>query len=200
MAVYPLSFPGFAITSEKLTIAFQQANMESPHTLAQQTIQKADHWLLEFNWPRMTHADADSIQAWLDRLAGQLGSFTYSPRNAVRYNLPNRTLALAAFSYSNTVSIGGWAANADSGLRGGNYVQIGPRLHRVVAGPSNADANGRCVVEVQPQIRQSLPVGTAVKFNNPKGTFRLSSSDGYGYSLDTDRAPSFPTIQAKEAL
>lgn len=200
MATYPLSFPAKAPAQEKLSIAYKQAPMESPHTFAQQTVSNADHWMLEFDWPRMSHAEADRIVAWLDSLRGQLGTFTYAPRNSVKSALTGRTVAQTAFSYAETVSIRGWAAGAVSGLNLGQYLQIGERLHRITSAPAYADANGRCLVEVTPQVRKTQPVGTAVEFVNPKGMFRLISSDGYPYTLDVDRRPHFPTIQAKEAL
>jgi hypothetical protein len=200
MATYPIAFPAKAPAQEKLTIQHKQAAMESPHTFAQQTVSNADHWVLEFDWPRMSHADADRIQAWIDSLRGQLGSFTYTPRNSFKSALAGRTVAQAAFSYANTVNMGGWAAGAVSGLNLGQYCQIGERLHRITSAPAYADANGRCLVEVTPQVRKTQAAGTAIEFANPRGTFRLISADSYGYSLDIDRRPSFPTIQAKEAL
>lgn len=174
--------------------------MESPHTFAQQTVSNADHWVLEFVWPRMSHGDADRVAAWLDSLKGQIGTFTYTPRNAYRSALTGRTLALAAYSYSDTVSVGGWASNSPSDLFLGQYCQIGERLHRITSAPANADASGRCLIEVVPQVRKTQNAGTAVEFVKPKGTFRLTTADSYAYTLDTDRQPSFPTINAKEAL
>lgn len=200
MATYPIAFPPQAPAQEILRVAFQQAAMESPHTYAQQTITKADHWLLEFQWPRMSHAEAERIAAWIDSLRGQIGTFTYSPRKGVSTNLTGVTVAQVAYGYSSTVSLAGWAAQGVSGLSLGQYCQIGERLHRIVSAPTNADANGRCLVEVVPQIRKTQAVGTPVDFQNPKGTFRLTSPDSYAFTLDPDRQPSFPTIAAKEAF
>lgn len=200
MATYPIAFPPQAPTREQLTIQLKQAAMESPHTFAQQTVANADHWVLEFDWPRMSHADADRIQAWIDSLRGQLGSFTYTPRNSFKSAFIGRAVAQTAFSYANTVSMGGWAAGAASGLSLGQYCHIGERLHRITSAPQNASAAGTCLVEVSPVVRKTQAVGTTIEFVNPKGTFRLGSADSYGYTLDPDRRPSFPTIQAKEAL
>lgn len=200
MATYPIAFPSQAPTQEILRVAFQQAAMESPHTFAQQTVSKADHWLLEFQWPRMSHSEAERIAAWIDSLRGQLGTFTYTPRSSTKTNLAGITVAQVAYGYSSTVSLAGWAAQGVSGLSLGQYCQIGERLHRIVSAPTNADANGRCLVEVVPQIRKTQAVGTAVNFQNPKGTFRLNSADSYAFTLDPDRQPSFPTIAAKEAF
>ncbi|KQO58394.1 hypothetical protein [Sphingomonas sp. Leaf257] len=200
MAIYPIPFPTRAPTQEILRVAFQQAAMESPHTFAQQTVSKADHWLLEFQWPRMSHSEAERIAAWIDSLRGQLGTFTYTPRSSAKSSLQGITVAQIAYSYSSTVSLTGWAAQGVSGLSLGQYCQIGERLHRIVSAPANADANGRCLVEVVPQIRKTKAVGTTVEFQNPKGMFRFTSADSYAFTLDPDRQPSFPTIQAKEAF
>lgn len=200
MATYPIAFPPQAPTQEILRVAFQQAAMESPHTFAQQTINKADHWLLEFQWPRMSHAEAERVAAWIDSLRGQLGTFTYTPRSSAKSPLQGVTVAQLAYSYSSTVSLAGWAAAGVSGLSLGQYCQIGERLHRIVSAPTNADANGRCLVEVVPQVRKTQAAGTPVEFQNPKGTFRLNSADSYAFTLDPDRQPSFPTIAAKEAF
>ncbi|MBM6577112.1 hypothetical protein KCP91_12085 [Microvirga sp. SRT01] len=183
-----------------LRISLQQAAMESPHTFAQQVVSNADHWTLEFTWPRMSHGDAEITQAWIDSLRGQLGTFLYQPRLAYGSDLTGRTLALPAYSYGSLVTMGGWAANAASSLYLGQYCQIGTRLHRVVSAPANANTSGQCTVELAPQIRSLQPAGTPINFQTPKGTFRLVSGDSVAYTLDVDRQPSFPSIQAKEAL
>lgn len=200
MATYPLSFPNQAVAQETIKVDRSQAVMESPHSFAQQVVAKSDHWVLQFLFPRLSLADAEAIQGWLDKLNGQIGSFVYTPRQSRKSTLTGRTVALTAYSYQSAVSLQGWAASAPSELYVGQFVQIGNRLHRITTAPTSADTAGRCVIEVSPQIRTDQAAGTACEFVKPTGVFKLTTSEGYGYTLDPDRAPSFPTISAKEAL
>ena len=185
---------------ERLTLNYRQSKSESPHTYAAQYVNTAAQWNLEFTWPRMSHQNAELIASWLESLQGEIGTFTYSPRNSVASGLTGRSLAAPAYSYSTTARIGGWAAAGVSGLRRGQYFSIGEQLLRVTSAPANADANGQCLIEFAPMLRKDFAASTAVNFTNPSGRFRLASADTPGFTLDVDRKPEFPTILCKEAI
>lgn len=198
--IYPIAFPAKAPSVQRLTLLFRQSAMESPWSLAQQTVDTAAQWQLELAWPRMAHRDAEACAAWLSSLNGQVGTFTYSPRQSVVSTLTGRTLQTAGFAYSKTIKIAGWAAGAASQLRAGQYFQVGTQLLQVVTAPLNADGSGHCTIEFSNPLRRNFTASTPVIFVQPKGIFRLASSEGFGFSLDTDRAPEFGTIIAKEAI
>lgn len=174
--------------------------MESPHTYATQVVHSASQWTLDFTWPRMTVAQAAVIQAWLDSLRGQVGTFRYSPRGRVKNALTGRSLAAAAYAYGNNVRLSGWAANGASGLSVGQFFQLGDQLLRVTSVPVSADANGQLLVEFEPMLRANYVSGTAVNFANPSGLFRLTTADTPTFDLDTDGYPTFPSVIAKEAI
>jgi len=200
MATYPLPFTAQSPMSEKLQINHRQAPMESPHTFAMQVVHAASQWTLEFVWPRMTIAQAQVCQAWLDSLRGQVGTFRYTPRARTGSALTGRGLAQVAYAYGNTVRLSGWSGNAAGGVSVGQYFQLGNQLLRVTGVPANADANGQLLVEFEPMLRGNLAQGTAVNFANPSGLFRLATAETPSFTTDTDGHPTFPAVIAKEAF
>lgn len=174
--------------------------MASPYTLKQQTVNTACQWQLEFAWPRMTRLDAERCAAWLESLSGQVGTFRYQPRQALVSSLTGRTLAQAGFADTSAVRVGGWGANSASGLRVGQFFQIGTQLLRVVTAPVQADSSGRCLIEFSTPLRVNFAAGVAVDFNSPEGLFRLAASEGNGYTVTPDRLPEFGVIVAREAV
>lgn len=200
MPTYPLSFPNKLAATEKLQLNLRQSAMESPHTFAFQVVNTAAQWVLEITWPRMRHADAQRIQAWINSLQGQVGTFRYSPRSSVNNALPGRTLALPAYGYATNVRVSGWPAGGLSGLSVGQYFSLGDQLLQITAAPVNADASGQCLIEFAPMLRSTFAAGTAVNLTNPSGLFRLASPESPSFTLDPDKMPSFPTLMAREAI
>ena len=174
--------------------------MESPHTFAFQAVNTASQWVLEFSWPRMRHAEAQVIAAWLNSLKGQIGTFRYSPQSSNRNPLTGRSLTHAAYGYATNVRMSGWAADALSGLSVGQFFSLGDQLLQITAVAAKADANGQVLVDFEPMLRPTFAAGTAVNFATPSGIFRLVSPEGPAFTLDPDRMPEFPPIQAKEAI
>ena len=200
MATYPLAWVGKAPSSEKLSLTFRQGAMQSPFTLQQQVVNTASQWKLQFTWPRMTFPQAEVCNAWLDSLRGMVGTFYYQPQAAYTSNVTGITLSAAGYAYNNAVSGSGWAAGGASGLRLGQYLQIDDQLLRITTAPANADASGHCTIEFEPALRTDFAAGTAINFTDPHGKFRLATADGYSFSLDSDRLPTFETIVALEAV
>ncbi|MDG2532075.1 hypothetical protein P6144_00295 [Sphingomonas sp. HITSZ_GF] len=178
----------------------RQSGTESNFTFKQQTVQTASQWVLEWSWPPMTFAEAETTSGWILSLKGQIGTFRYHPRQRLASALSGKTLAIQGYAYNDTISVGGWSANAGSGLRIGQFFQLGDQLLRIVAAGANADAAGKVTISFEPELRLNYTSGTAVNFANPSGTFRLSTADGLGYTLTPDKMPEFGTIQAREVV
>lgn len=197
--IYPLTFPR-AIKTERLGLNRRQSATESTWTYRQQTVHTASQWVLEWSWAQMTHANAERVSAFLLGLQGQIGSFTYYPRQSVKSGITGISLASTAFAYNRAMRASGWAANGATGLRLGQFVQLGEQLLRIVEAPAFADASGQVTISFEPELRVSYAGGTGVNFANPAGVFRLTSSDALPYTLDPDKLPEFGTIAAREVI
>ncbi len=178
----------------------RQSVAESPWTFATQVTQTASQWVLDWTWPPMTFVRAEAISAWLLSLKGQQGTFRFAPTQRYAYNITGTTLASPGYSYQDTISVKGWAANVATNLRAGQYFQIGDQLLRILEASAFADANGAVTIVFAPELRRDFPADTAVNFTTPTGVFRLGTSDGLGYTLTPDRLPEFGTITAREAV
>ncbi|MBB5709445.1 hypothetical protein [Sphingomonas xinjiangensis] len=200
MATYPLSFPSKAPAREKLQLNYRQTAMESPHTGAFQATNTAAQWNLEVTWGRMTQAEAQIVAAWINSLKGQVGTFRYSPRINIGVPVTGVTLAQPAYAYGDVCRMGGWAAGAETRLRVGQFFNLGDQLLQITAVAAIADGNGHALVEFSPMLRKDFAAGTEANFTKPTGVFRLISAESPAPTLDTDRAPEFPTLQAKEAI
>ncbi len=198
--IYPLSFPSQAPATERLILNRRQSKAESPWTYASSVVDTAAQWALEWTWPAMTFADAETISAWLLALKGQAGSFRYSPRGSRGSNLTGKTLAVPGYAYNDTISVKGWTANQATSLRLGQWMTIGTQLLRIVEASAFADANGAVTITVSPFLRTTYPTDTAINFTAPYGVFSLATADGLGYTLTPDRAPEFGTLQAREVV
>lgn len=200
MATYPLAFVSQAPLSERLSLTWRQSKSESPHTFAAQYVNTASQWTLEFSWPRMSHRQAEICHSWLNSLQGEIGTFVYRPRQSLYVNLPNRSLATNAFSYSNVIRVQGWAAGSGSGLQVGNWFTIGNQLLQISSVAAASDGNGHVLIEFAPQLRRNWSANTTVDFNNARGVFRLASAQTPSYTIDPDRLPEFAPIVCREAI
>lgn len=200
MPSYPLSFTTKAPDTERLILTRRQSASESPHNLAIQVVNTASQWMLEWSWPAMRHTDAEIVRAWINSLRGQIGTFRYFPRKAFVSSVTGKTLALPGYAYSNTISLTGWTASQASGLRVGQFFQIGDQLLTVSSAGAVADASGKVTIEFEPPLRKTFTAATAVNFATPSGLFRLSSSDADGFTLTPDRVVNFGTVQAREVV
>ena len=198
--IYPLAFPSQAPATERLILNRRQSVAESTWTLRQQAVQTASQWSLDWSWPPVSFATAETISAWLLSLKGQIGSFRYAPRQRINVNITGKTLALPGYAYNDAISVKGWGANAATSLRVGQFFQLGDQLLRIVEAGAFADANGAVTISFEPELRIDYANGTAINFNTPSGVFRLSTSDGIGYTLTPDKMPEFGTITAREVV
>lgn len=195
----PQSFPRSPRT-ERLTLSRKQSATESNFNYNIQVVQTASQWMLEWTWPPVTHERAEALSAWLLSLKGQIGTFTYAPRQSVASALTGKTLAANAFAYNEAISVGGYAANAPSTLRPGQWFQLGNQLLRITNAGANANGSGVLTISFEPELRINYASGVGLEFVNPKGIFRLASPDGAGFTLDPDRHPDLGTLQAREVV
>ena len=166
-----------------------------------QVVHSSADWMLEWNWPPMAYTRAVGINAWIASLNGQVETFRFRPTQPYDTTpLSMRYTASIGYQYNKSVVVGGWAANAESQLFTGQYLQIGEQLLMITAASAVADANGRVIIEFAPWLRLTYPPGTTVNFVNPAGVFRLAEGSGLGFTLDPDRAPTFGTLRAVEAV
>ena len=195
---FPIDFPRQCASNEKLTLSRRQSITEANASYQTTVVHTASQWQLSWNWPRMTHDLAEGVNAWILKLNGEVGTFRYYPTQSRVSTLSDMSLAVAGYAYNTAVSVGGWAANAASGLRPGQYFQIGNQLLLVTDAAANADANGQVIINFAPELRTAFPVATSVNFANPCGVFRMNTSEGLGFGLDPDRRPDFSSIAARE--
>jgi hypothetical protein len=200
MAIYPLQQIPIAPMSETLRIVNKQSNQASPYSGRQTIIQFYASWTLSINWARMGLDKAEPLAAWLDSLQGAYGSFYYTPVFSVYDVGVELSLASDTYATSNVASISGWAANAPTKLRVGQYISIDKQLLRIAATPLAADSTGKATVEFNPPLRASYGTGTTVVTAYPRGVFRLDQRDGSGFQLDPDRIPEFTTLNAIEVI
>lgn len=200
MPTYPITLPTAGVFAENWHLMRVQNAMPSPFSGHFSAVDKYAQWVLTINLSRMAFADAEVWAAKLDSLRGHVGTFEYSPAQSQTSSLTSRTLGLELNKYANVARLGGWANDAASGLRIGQFMQIGNQLLRLTAAPAQADESGYCDVEFEPYARADYESASAVEFVAPKGLFRLGSVDQGGYSVDISRIPSLATILAVEVL
>jgi len=199
VTTYPINPPPVVASTETLRLAHNQGIMISPFSGNQVTVNNFAEWSLELGFNPMSEANAKAFTAWRASLRGATGTFLYQPHGSGK-NLNGRTLAATAFPYSQTISVGGWAAGAASQLVGGDYLSINNTLFQIITAPAVADGNGRVLIEVSPNTRTQFATGSSVNFSSPKGRFRLiEGQDGAGISRDADTV-SVGTLSAREAL
>lgn len=174
--------------------------MRSPYSGSQTIIQNYSEWTLELGFAPQPVDAAKAHLAWRDSLKGSIGSFYYQPRGSGK-QITGKTLSLAAYAHGETISVGGWAANAQTGLVAGDYLSLGDKLFRITIAPTVASAAGVAVLEIAPMLRKDFPAGTTVNFVNPRATMRIvdDQETGSGYSRDPDKV-SIPSFIAREKL
>lgn len=159
-------------------------------------------WQVSLSFPPMTLANAKTFMAWLDRLQGPAGTFTYQPYGSGR-SLTGKTLAAAANSTTNNISVAGWSAGQSSGLTAGDYVTIGTQMFRITQAPTNADGSGNVALEIMPAVRNTIAQNTACNFATPTVTLRLAdngsgNAGGAMYSTpDTIAVPALNCVEAR---
>ena len=200
-----LTFPTIrrpAEASERL-IGLTQTH-ESPFDGTMQTLElPGARWEFTVTWPTLSPDDRRELAAFLARLRGRAGRFTYgpfwSPRRATVVGVPiiwgdgqsGSVLVTASWpQFIQVMRAGDWLSYIDtSGRR---------RLHQVVQ-DAFSDAGGAANLQITPPIRRAGAWGAAVEINAPVGVFMLVDDNTPAMNI---RAPSLGqiTITMREAL
>jgi|GEM_PF-559814 len=178
----------------------------SPFTLTSQYQywSGGDYWKLNVSLPNMVKANADKWTAWFGALRGKTNVFQIGDRSHVYPSTYSaiKNLSPVTDGLNNATSIvlatRGWTPNLVI-FNPGDYIQIGYRLHLVVGTlPYQADANGKCGLELWPSLRESPADGTPINFVNTMGLFRLQDNERNFSAVSTKTyALSFKAVEAR---
>lgn len=197
---YPIEFVARTPSTQRITLNNRQSITESNETFTTQAVQTASQWQLSWTWPKMTPLAAESVDAWIVSLKGQVGTFRYYPVQAALSGLSGITLAQTAYQYGTALLASGFGANTATTLRAGQFLQLGDQLLKITIAPANADGSGHATINFEGMLRQNFSAGTTVNFANPCGLFRLNASADIGYTVDSDGLCEFSSMTAREAL
>lgn len=184
---YPLDLPtnvGIIGSGWKLKRAV--AVSASPFSGVQQS-QEYDLalWQATISLPPMKRADAAYWQAFFLKLHGRSGSFLMGDPDAKQ---PRGTLSgggslvtsvsVAMFAHEVPVTCVG--RSNQTILKVGDYVQFGAgasaKLHMVVA-DATTDGSGQTTLIVEPPLKAVVSISESVIFSNPRGVFRMDTSE-----------------------
>ena len=208
---YPLTIPAYAsgtsgtagIDSLRFTNIHSVAMLRSPWSFATQTQQHSGEMFgAEVSIAPCNRVQAAPWIAFLASLRGPVGTFylpvekvAQTPRGAATGTpVVNGSVS----SGSETIATKGWSNNITNILRKGDYIQIGVRLYQILS-DHNTDGSGYTTVDVFPSVREALVDNTPITTSNPKGLFRLDSSEITTYEADAERLYSI-SFTAVEAL
>jgi hypothetical protein len=200
-----LAFPTIRRPSEaaEKLIGLTQTH-ESPFDGTMQTLEMPGaRWEFTVTWQTLSLDDRRELSAFLARLRGRAGRFTYgpiwSPRRATGGGVP---VINGAGQSGEVLSTIGWAANAQA-MRAGDWLSyLDPagrqRLHQVVV-DATANASGIAALTISPPIRRAGANGAAVEIAAPIGAFMLPQDEAPSLNI---RPPSLgqATITMREAL
>lgn len=171
----------------ELTISFFDAVavVGSPYVPSQaqtQTWPGADGWGAQIALPKQCAADGAKWRAFLAGLRGMQNVFQLSdplhpnPAGVAKgAPLVDGTIGGGNAVTAVTLNTRGWLASTYRQLLPGDYLQIGYRLHMVVA-EVDSDSAGKAQISIYPSLRETPADGTAITLVNCKGVFRLSGN------------------------
>ncbi len=74
-------------------------------------------------------------------------------------------------SLARVLNTKGWAASIQAQLKVGDYLQVGKRLHLVIAQDVDSDDQGNATINIWPSIREAPNDGNPIILNNPTESF-----------------------------
>lgn len=203
---YPLSLPSApAFQTAKWGLNRRIGVSESPFTGNTQTYEY-DYalWSATLKLPQMKRGQAAAWEAFLMKLHGQRGTFLLgnpdasSPRGDISGAV---TLASNASVGDFTISLSTTLNSQVNIFRAGDYIQLGTagtsKLY-VIVDDATSDSSGDVDVNVEPAIKTAASSGDTVVYSNPKGVFRMSTSE---LGWDTDEVSTYGiSFSCMEAL
>lgn len=172
MITYPLSIPPGPPGPSRMRFGRMAAvaKTESPITFQQQIQDwQTRRWELEISWPPMTASQAAALQAFLDALGGQTGTFlagdplATTPRGSAKGSpICNGT---ANVSGSNQLVTAGWMPNQAGVLLPRDYLQV-QATSQVVTGAQVTVADGIVTLIVSSGLSNPLSwIVVGARFN-----------------------------------
>ncbi|HEV3511991.1 MAG TPA: hypothetical protein VGS05_09835 [Candidatus Sulfotelmatobacter sp.] len=207
---YPLTAPAISglgpqdFTMSEVNVV---GETESPFTLSQQEQQWLGQMLrIEANLPPMLYAQAEQWISFLGALFGKFGTFLIGD-----YNRPTPQGPLSGSPVSigganvaglNQLNVGGAAASIANWAVAGDYIQLTvpgypQRIYKILQNAST-DSLGEVVLQIFPNIRETIPSLTTIVTTNCKGTFRLQDNT-LPWKVDKNKVYTV-SFKAKEAI
>lgn len=162
-------------------------------------------WELTVRWDSLAEADHRTLGAFLARLRGQSGRFTFSPAIFAprRGTATGTPVFLTAPASGETFTTEGWTPSSGSGQVAGDWLSYADtggrvRLHLAVADHA-VDGSGECSHTITPPIRRAGTVGQAVEVIAPIGVFMLAEDVSPDLEIRPPRLGSV-TLSMVEAL
>ena len=152
------------------------AEVESPFTFKKQIYQHlGTKWEAEITLPPLTDQESRAVQAFLTGLKGQAGTFLFG--NPL-HTSPYGTATSVTLSANATIADDELTCNGDGTLLAGDFFQLGSgsdsRLYQVV---EDVTVGTGSTVKIEPPIKVAATSGDSLTLTNPKGAWRLTTSD-----------------------
>lgn len=186
---YPLNFPAVGIRSVTIRARTVVGLNASPFTGQQQVYKhQGQWWEMEVTLPPMKRADAEQVAAFLVKLNGRFGTFTFGdPLNTAPRGVGTGTpLVNGAGQTGTDLVTDGWTPNTTGILRAGDWIQLGTgsssRLHKVLD-DVNSNGSGNATLTLFPDLRTSPADNAVITVSSPKGLWRLAANE-VDYSID----------------
>lgn len=201
---YPISFPNIGVARMSIRARSVVGIASSPFTLQQQVYQHAgQQWEAEITMPAMKRSDAEQLVAFMLKLNGQYGTFTFGdPANTTPRGVGTGTpLVNGAGQTGNSLVTDGWTASQTGILKAGDWIQLGSgstsRLYKILS-DANSSGAGAATFDIYPNLRSSPADNAVITVTNPVGLWRLSSNE---MNWNIDEASIYGiTIACVEAL
>ena len=186
---YPLNFPAVGIRNVTIRARTVVGLNSSPFTGQQQVYKhQGQWWEMEVTLPPMKRADAEQVAAFLVKLNGRFGTFTFGdPLNTAPRGVGTGTpLVNGAGQTGTDLVTDGWTPDTTGILKAGDWIQLGTgsssRLHKVLD-DVNSDGSGNATLTLFPDLRTSPADNAAITVSSPKGLWRLAANE-VDYSID----------------
>ena len=173
---YPLNFPSVGVQSMTMRLVRVNATTQSPFTLKPQIFEhQGSRWEAEITLPPLSHQESRAVEAFLIGLRGQVGTFLFgNPLHTDVYG----TATSVSLSANAAVGADTITCDGNGTLLAGDYFQIGTgddsRIHQVV---EDVTVGTGSTVKIEPAIRVAQSSGASLVLTNPKGAWRLTTSD-----------------------
>lgn len=202
---YPLDFPTITGVDSIKMMASDIVGMNiSPFSGAQQVYRyTGQFWSADIALPPMKREKAEYWISFFLKLNGSYGTFLMGdPLGATARGVATGTPVINGASQTGgSLVTDGWTPGTTGILKAGDYIQLGAgatsRLHKVLD-DVDSDGSGNATLQIWPDLRESPSDNATITVTNPKGVFRLTSTQA---AFDINRMGIYGvTFGAQEAL